>query len=808
MAGVRNFCTPMEGNSRCYSAREVGTNRARCKAVFLVAQAGILLQVPAAWFGEAWAIETYGDKHEEVFFFGVIEKFHAQIQKFTCQFEGDSRGYPATWDDLSSYIVRNSMSYNSPKKSVQVSVNFDVNDCTPCNVVLNQGGGGCEVLNLSVNDAHDALNWDGQGSIPHVDNEGSPTLDEAIPPARGRGRPPKSRKRGRPKGSSMHTSTNPSLESTRNIGRPCKQKRKSHAGGRPGTSASPYEEASDDDDNDEHASEGEGVECGDDDALEADGPVLDDSPEADCEFVDVVPPEWRSGDKMEQEPPGTFWPLLAFNDLVGPDLGHVPREFSEFHLFLMLFSLDLIDHIINETNMYANLQRELSFHVVANLVKYFPRQGHHVFFDRYFTSVKLLEHLRSEGQGGTGTYVCNRKHFPGKEMLNLGKQARGTSRFAYCRKQGVIACSWIDKKEIFFASNCFGMHKGEVTRMVADGKKMLVLCPDLAIEYNECKAGCDVFDSMVLGHGYGLQTTMHGWKWWHALFWGLMDSVFTNAWIIWKDLYGSVDTSRFDFMLHLHDQLVNNAFRPYVCKRPVVEDVYNGQFPMRLHDSTNVLPGVLLDFAMSFASYSNARSFLSDVLFAFLLDVLFARCYTRFCQLFSCQDYGCMVVQLLPGVYCEELDMEDIAWPILCFVGIAMYLHRSAGYDRYGKRFPICQIRVRLGSPPTTNARSFQGDDDVEVLLEKGKGKLSKEEDQKDEEMYDQENDEGQSRKRKEPSNPPTRRSPRTKSPFVKEPSPKRMSPKTKKTPTKEPTLALTRKSPRSPQKYVCKKNI
>ncbi|KAI5081645.1 hypothetical protein GOP47_0001388, partial [Adiantum capillus-veneris] len=50
-------------------------------------------------------------------------------------------------------------------------------------------------------------------------------------------------------------------------------------------------------------------------------------------------------------------------------------------------------------------------------------------------------------------------------------------------------------------------------------------------------------------------------------------------------MYGSVDTSRFAFMMHLHEQLVNNAFRPYVCKRPVVEDVYNGHFPMRLHDS-------------------------------------------------------------------------------------------------------------------------------------------------------------------------------------------------------------------------------
>ncbi|MCO5550830.1 hypothetical protein L7F22_004323 [Adiantum nelumboides] len=326
-----------------------------------------------------------------------------------------------------------------------------------------------------------------------------------------------------------------------------------HAGGRPSTSSSPFEDENGDDDNDEHTFEGEGVECGDNEALEAKGPVLDDTLDADLNFVGVVPPEWQSGDRMEQEPLDTFWSLPAFNGLVYDKLPCL----------------------------------ELSFHVVANLVKALPRQGHHVFFDRYFTSVKLLEHLHNEGHGGTCTYVSNRKNFPGKDMLHLGKQDRGASRFAYCKKQGLVACSWMDKKEIFFASNCFGMHKGEVKHMVGDGKKMLLPCPELAVRYNACKVGCDVFDSMVLGHGYSLQTTMHGWKWWHACFWCLMDSVFTNCWIIWKDMHGKNDTSRFDFMLCLHDQLVNNAFRPYVCKRLVVEDVYNGHFPMRLHESAS-----------------------------------------------------------------------------------------------------------------------------------------------------------------------------------------------------------------------------
>ncbi|MCO5612872.1 hypothetical protein L7F22_067143 [Adiantum nelumboides] len=186
-----------------------------------------------------------------------------------------------------------------------------------------------------------------------------------------------------------------------------------HAGGRPSTSSSPFAGENGYDDNDEHASKGEVVECGDDEALEAKGPVLDDTLDANLDFVGVVPLEWQSGDRMEQEPLDTFWSLPALNRLV-----------------------------------YDKLPcPELSFHVVANLVKALPRQGHHFFFDWYFTSIKLLEHLRNEGQGGTGTYVSNRMNFPGNlslptpEPCNLSPAKNPTATTTRVLTQGALALS-------------------------------------------------------------------------------------------------------------------------------------------------------------------------------------------------------------------------------------------------------------------------------------------------------------------------------------------------------------------------------
>ncbi|MCO5570782.1 hypothetical protein L7F22_024510 [Adiantum nelumboides] len=154
------------------------------------------------------------------------------------------------------------------------------------------------------------------------------------------------------------TKSSPKFSKNRsqNGSQPCKHKLP-HTGGRPTPSASSFDAVDDEDSNDEHASEGEGVEGADDEALEVEGPVLDDSLEGDNDFINAVPPEWNSGDGLEQEPHGTFRPLPPFNGIKGPNLGHLPHEFCEFHLFFMLVPLDLIDHIVSETNMYAKKER-------------------------------------------------------------------------------------------------------------------------------------------------------------------------------------------------------------------------------------------------------------------------------------------------------------------------------------------------------------------------------------------------------------------------------------------------------------------
>ena len=54
----------------------------------------------------------------------------------------------------------------------------------------------------------------------------------------------------------------------------------------------------------------------------------------------------------------------------------------------------------------------LEKHVVKTLTKGLEKKNHHVFFDNFFTGVKLLEDLREDGILGCGTVQCDRKGLP------------------------------------------------------------------------------------------------------------------------------------------------------------------------------------------------------------------------------------------------------------------------------------------------------------------------------------------------------------------------------------------------------------
>ena len=68
-------------------------------------------------------------------------------------------------------------------------------------------------------------------------------------------------------------------------------------------------------------------------------------------------------------------------------------------------------------------EQGLGARVVKDLTSDLKGKHHHVYFDNFFTSVKLIEDLRNDGIYGCGTARADRKGYPQKlKMLKLSKR--------------------------------------------------------------------------------------------------------------------------------------------------------------------------------------------------------------------------------------------------------------------------------------------------------------------------------------------------------------------------------------------------
>ena len=69
-------------------------------------------------------------------------------------------------------------------------------------------------------------------------------------------------------------------------------------------------------------------------------------------------------------------------------------------------------------------------------------RNHHVFFENFFTSTKLLEHLEANDTYACGTVRCNRKDLPpcAKNKLRVGEKL--------VRQKGHVFTKWHDKRDV------------------------------------------------------------------------------------------------------------------------------------------------------------------------------------------------------------------------------------------------------------------------------------------------------------------------------------------------------------------------
>ena len=158
----------------------------------------------------------------------------------------------------------------------------------------------------------------------------------------------------------------------------------------------------------------------------------------------------------------------------------------------------------------------VGYDVIEKLTRPYTNKFHHVYFDRYFTGLPIVEHLLRLNTYASGTVNLNRKGLP-KRAKSL-KLKRGAARFFQKENSRVVLTTWRDKRQVsVLSSNC--------TDALGENGK-----PKSIIDYNNHMGGVDLSDQMCAYYRIGRPAH----KWWRYVFWFCLNLAITNSWLLFK----------------------------------------------------------------------------------------------------------------------------------------------------------------------------------------------------------------------------------------------------------------------------------
>ena len=168
-----------------------------------------------------------------------------------------------------------------------------------------------------------------------------------------------------------------------------------------------------------------------------------------------------------------------------------------------------------------NKKLGLGYSMVTKLLEGLENKGHIIFFDNYYSSIKLFETLTKANFGVTGTWNKGRKSFPAAIRTKSTKKG-DVITFV---KNNLMITIWHDKKPVHIMSNIFGSNLIDFENR--RGKQMKK--PEAILEYNKCKHGVDKVDQMLAYSSFNRRC----YKWWQKILFYLHDTTINNISILY-----------------------------------------------------------------------------------------------------------------------------------------------------------------------------------------------------------------------------------------------------------------------------------
>ena len=134
--------------------------------------------------------------------------------------------------------------------------------------------------------------------------------------------------------------------------------------------------------------------------------------------------------------------------------------------------------------------------VVFDLISGYNFQGKHLYFDNFFTSLRLLENLNLQNIKACGTIRPDRAGIP-LDFAKKNRMQRGDCKSIITSNS--IVFIGMDTKHVFLALN---YHKDNeivsISRRLQNGQRTTIACPTAIKDYNLFSHGVDLFNQRIL----------------------------------------------------------------------------------------------------------------------------------------------------------------------------------------------------------------------------------------------------------------------------------------------------------------------
>ena len=229
----------------------------------------------------------------------------------------------------------------------------------------------------------------------------------------------------------------------------------------------------------------------------------------------------------------------------------------------------------------ADAKREysLAVDVGIKLTEGLENLNHHMFCDRYYTCVELVQRLKERGIYTTGTIKEDRRGLP--DCIKEDTMTPNDLKF-YKKPDDTVLMVWKPKKRIMMLSNfCSAMKNLDY---VNESGEKIFSKPECSIMYSKYMHGVDRLNQMCAYYRFPHRSI----KWWRSLFYFYLEVCLTNSVILFK-LLGHSSVGAKDFRLEivksiLKDSMFGNQFVGESTMIGTVEDVKHLPKKLPIHD--------------------------------------------------------------------------------------------------------------------------------------------------------------------------------------------------------------------------------